>query len=63
VKTELDKRIYPTGAVISKVEMAALSLHRDDVQGDWNYELHPRMRDQPTFKPSRKLRRQYGSNS
>jgi len=57
VKAKLDKRIYPTGAVISKLEMAALSLHRNDFQGDWNYELHPRAGDQSTAKPSRKLQR------
>lgn len=42
VKAKLDKRIYPTGVKITKAEMAALSLHRHEFQGDWNVELHPR---------------------
>lgn len=42
VKAKLDKRLYPTGQSVSKEEMAALSLHRHEFQGDWNYELHPR---------------------
>ncbi|MCC7412672.1 MAG: hypothetical protein IT495_13725 [Gammaproteobacteria bacterium] len=54
VKAWLDKRAYPTGAVASTKEMNALSLHRDEFQGDWNDSLHPRMPDGKTFKPSRK---------
>ncbi len=42
VKAKLDKRTYPTGVKITKAQMKALSLHRHDFQGDWNYELHPR---------------------
>ena len=42
VKAKLDKRIYPTGVKITKAEMEALSLHRHEFQGEWNYELHPR---------------------
>ncbi len=42
VKAKLDKRIYPTGVKIPKAEMDALSLHRHEFQGEWNYELHPR---------------------
>ena len=42
VKAKLDKRTYPTGVKITKTEMASLSLHRHEFQGDWNYELHPR---------------------
>ena len=42
VKAKLDKRIYPTGIKIAKVEMDALSLHRHEFQGEWNYELRPR---------------------
>ena len=44
VKAKLDKRTYPTGVKITAAEMAALSLHRHEFQGDWNYELHPRMK-------------------
>ena len=42
VKAKLDKRKYPTGVAIAKAEMKALSLHRHEFHGDWNYELHPR---------------------
>lgn len=42
VKSKLDKRKYPTGVRITKSEMEALSLHRDEFRGDWNYALHPR---------------------
>ena len=42
VKAKLDKRIYPTGVKIPAAEMKALSLHRHDFQGEWNYEIHPR---------------------
>jgi len=43
VKAKLDKRTYPIGVKITKAEMEALSLHHHEFQGDWNYELHPRV--------------------
>ncbi len=42
VKAKLDKRKYPTGAAVTKVQMNALALVPDDFHGEWNYELHPR---------------------
>ena len=42
VKARLDKRKYPTGEAVTKAEMDALSLHRNEFHGDWNYELRPR---------------------
>jgi hypothetical protein len=42
VKAKLDKRKYPLGVVTTNAEMQALSLHRDDFHGEWNYEFHPR---------------------
>ena len=42
VKAQLDQRQDPTGVGITKAEMAALSLHRNEFHGDWNYELRPR---------------------
>jgi hypothetical protein len=42
VKAKLDKRKYPKGVVTTNDDMAALSLHRHDFRGEWNYELHPR---------------------
>ncbi|MCC7414167.1 MAG: ISAzo13 family transposase [Gammaproteobacteria bacterium] len=56
-KARLDKRAYPTGAVVSRKEINALSLHRNEFQGDWNDSLHPRMPDGKTFKPSRKSKK------
>jgi hypothetical protein len=42
VKAKLDKRTYKKGIGVTKEEMDALSLSRDDFRGEWNYELHPR---------------------
>lgn len=42
VKAKLDKRKYKTGVVVTKKEMEALSMHRNNFKGDWNYELYPR---------------------
>ncbi len=42
VKAKLDKRKYPLGVVTTNAEMQALSIHRDDFHGEWNYEIHPR---------------------
>jgi len=42
VRSKLDKRRYPTGVAISSKEMKALSLHRSEFHGEWNYELRPR---------------------
>ena len=42
VEAGLDEGAYPTGETVTKAEMDALSLHRDDFHGDWNYELRPR---------------------
>jgi len=41
VKSKLDKRKYPIGVRTTKAERDALSLHRDEFKGDWNYALHP----------------------
>ena len=42
VTAELDNRKYPKGVTTTNAEMDALSLHRNEFHGDWNYELHPR---------------------
>jgi Rhodopirellula transposase DDE domain len=42
VRAKVDHAKYPTGTEVTKAEMAALALHRDDFHGDWNYELRPR---------------------
>jgi len=42
VKAKLDKRKYPTGIKISKVQMNDLELVPSEFHGEWNYELVPR---------------------
>ncbi len=42
VKAKLDTRVYEKGIGVSKNDMDALSLSRDDFRGEWNYELIPR---------------------
>ena len=42
VRAELDTGTYPKGVTATDAEMEALSLHRNEFRGDWNYELHPR---------------------
>lgn len=42
VKATLDKRTYKKGVKVSDDDMKALSLHRDEFRGEWNYELRPR---------------------
>jgi len=42
VKAKLDKRIYKKGVTVTKEQMDALLLKRNDFRGDWNYELRPR---------------------
>ena len=44
VKAKLDERQYTKGIVITKAQMESLSLHRDEFQGDWNYEIRPMMK-------------------
>ena len=44
VKAKLDKRKYKKGVVVTKEQMEALSLHRGEFKGEWNYELHPRQK-------------------
>ena len=39
VRAELDNRKYPKGVTATDAEMDALSLHRNEFHGDWNYEL------------------------
>src|SRR6202171_3706198 len=45
VRAEIDRNLYPAGTKISKKELAALSLQRDQFHGEWNYSLQPRSRD------------------
>lgn len=42
VKAKLDKRTYKKGRAVTKEQMEALLLLRDDFRGDWNYEIRPR---------------------
>ena len=42
VRAEVDRNLYPAGTKISKKEVAALSLQRDQFHGEWNYTIRPR---------------------
>ena len=42
VRAELDAGEYPTGVTVTKEEMDALALVRDEFRGEWNYKLLPR---------------------
>ena len=42
VRAELDAGEYPTGVTVTKEEMDALALVRDEFHGEWNYKLLPR---------------------
>ena len=42
VRAELDTRKYPKGVTATIEEIDALSLHRNEFHGDWNYEFYPR---------------------
>ena len=39
---ELDAGEYPTGVKVTKEQMEALALVRDEFHGEWNYKLLPR---------------------
>jgi len=41
----LDGREYPKGCKISDDELQEVRIRRNQFQGDWNYEIHPRSRD------------------
>lgn len=57
VRAKLDKRAYPKGVQITKAEIEAISLHRHQFQGDWNYALHPRKVPSTTIKQPPKSER------
>ena len=40
----LDQRDYPKGRKVSDEEFHEVRLHRNQFQGDWNYEIHPHVR-------------------
>jgi len=42
VIAKLDKRTYKTGVTVTKEQMDALLLKKNNFRGDWNYELSPR---------------------
>jgi hypothetical protein len=41
VRTSLDDASYATGVRVTDKQMNALSLHKSDFHGDWNYEVRP----------------------
>ncbi len=46
VRARLDRRKYPIGIKVSAKELRAISIDRNDFQGDWNYVISPR-REKP----------------
>jgi transposase len=44
VTCELDRGVYPAGIKVSKKEIEALNLQRDEFHGEWNYTISPRSR-------------------
>ena len=42
MQAELDAGEYPTGVKVSKAQLAAMRLVRDEFHGDWNYKFTPR---------------------
>jgi len=41
VRTEIDRRRYPSGVTVSDDEMARIRLRRHRFHGDWNYTIRP----------------------
>jgi hypothetical protein len=41
----LDGREYPKGCKVNDEELQEVRIRRNQFQGDWNYEIHPRSRD------------------
>jgi len=42
VRSEIDTSTYPKGVKVTDAEMDALSLHRHDFHGEWNYTIKPK---------------------
>ena len=45
VKAALNTNPYPPGTKVSKKQMEALNIRRDDFHGEWNYSLLPRLNE------------------
>ncbi|NAT11424.1 ISAzo13 family transposase, partial [ANME-1 cluster archaeon AG-394-G06] len=41
IHCELDTNIYPIGCKISKEELEAVNIKRNDFHGEWNYTIYP----------------------
>jgi hypothetical protein len=41
VRSEIDRRRYPDGIIVTDAQMAAVRLQRHDFHGDWNYTIYP----------------------
>lgn len=46
VRSEIDRTEYPLGVKITKKQMDALEIDRDEFHGEWNYHLSPKNSDQ-----------------
>jgi hypothetical protein len=45
VNADIDQGYYPVGIKITNKELAAVPLTRHDFHGDWNYTVHPELRE------------------
>ena len=43
VKARLDRRKYTKGKRVSKVQLQALNISRDEFHGEWNYSIKPQI--------------------
>jgi hypothetical protein len=43
IRSQLDTNTYRSGIKVSKQELAALAIERDEFHGEWNYCLRPRV--------------------
>jgi hypothetical protein len=42
VRSELDRRRYPAGVIVTDAQLARIALERHPFHGDWNYTIHPK---------------------
>jgi hypothetical protein len=47
VRSQLDHRIYPKGRRVSDQQLALVNLEPDKFHGEWNYTIHPTLRQKP----------------
>jgi transposase len=45
VRCELDTNVYTPGIKVSEAELATINIIRDPFQGEWNYSIHPHVKN------------------